>query len=780
MQTSTRAKSARYSAHVTATRGLTSAFISVFILAGSALGVSFDMERPTDEEIDLVAQRLHDRVSGQTASAERQEERAASLDPAVRQLLEAQNRDEGSELCGAFAHVKPKDPRDIDFARAFFDPIRTLAHAYALTGSGFYRSKDVAKAMRRGFVYTRKHVYAGCEKPGNWWVWAKQMPGCLTDILALVSQDLPPEDRDYLVSILDYLVGKGPLSGSYYHHGKAGKDALNVLKLGVLSGDRERIARAWECMENEVGPYLLEEDGAPLMTVIKREFLGISLPYVYEGYDTFIEWMELTHGTRLALRPETIRKIADYLLGLGRWNTFKDTEVGWISFTAYRVFWRPARTLSLAGRLAGLGLERAEDLNAMAEGKDAAPDGIRFWPSAETLIYRSPEFYCALVMASRNRHQISWSYKNRFLHIGNKWYYGRDGHLVLAHGAQDTDPNLTYVHDWQRLSGVTRDDGSVLESDQLHWDGGPDDYWQPGYLYCQNPFAGAAVLDGRVAAAGIEVHSGAVRARKSYFFLRDQDIIVTLGSHIEGRGQTDTIVHTFPVHTPEPDVIVNGEMITLAEGEPQRIETPAWVFGRGGYYFPEKGAITILTQRREPDFSDHGRPLPEERPDVPPQSFVSVFFDHGTDPQDAHYACVYFPNAKRAQMPQLTDNFEAGGAYGRNKSGHFLSYGLFLGLVFFQRGELRGYQADRACFVANRTNGKEARLAVYEPSWTDCELNVGLPFLTLPADLAQNLKTDGNTLVAQVKAGRPFQCTLSVVGGTKYSKNMTKSAKIRT
>ena len=115
---------------------------------------------------------------------------------------------------------------------------------------------------------TRNSSRASSKRP----VWAKQMPDCLCDTLALMHGELQPQDKQYIVSVLDYLLGKGPIRGSGYHTGKAGKDALNVLKIGVLTGDRTRIAHAWECMENEVGPHLLEPDGTLIVAVPSPSF----------------------------------------------------------------------------------------------------------------------------------------------------------------------------------------------------------------------------------------------------------------------------------------------------------------------------------------------------------------------------------------------------------------------------------------------------------------------------------------------------------------------------
>jgi len=716
---------------------------SALLLAGKAGAVAFDADNLTDADIAEVAARLRTGDWG------------TEFDAQVTYLIGAQNTDSTSPLYGAFADVQPKDPQDIDFERGYFDPILTLAKAYVSKTSKHYRSEGVLDAIHKALIYNRNHVYPGCKMRGNWWVWGKQMPDCVMDIMSLILSDLAPEDRRYLLTVVDFLVPNAPLQGMGHHHGKSGKDAVNMLKIGVLTRDRTRITYAWEGMENAVAPYFLEPDGSPLIDNLREEWLGVSLPYMYEGYGTLVEWLSLTDGTPLAPRKETSAKIVRYLLDLGRWNTFQGTEVAWISLIHYRTFWRPASTLSFARSMSGFDVSHADELRAMADGTDVPPDGVRYWPSIETLIYRAPDFYCCLLMATKKQ-GISWAYKNKFLHIGNKWYYGRDGHTILASEPQDHHPDLTFTFNWRRLSGITRDDGSVLDSPQR--EGVTEGYFQPQHIVCMNPIAGAATLNEREAVAGIEVHSGELRARKSYYFLRDENMIVTLGDGIEGRGQTDTIVHTFPIgKDAAAELSVNGEVIALVEGRPQVVRTPAWVAGpRGGYYFPEDGAVTLLTETRKPDFEDDGGPTPEKEAAVPPQKFISIFFDHGKNPKDAQYASVYWHAAKPTDMPDLVKSFSENSAYCREKTGHSFRHGSYLGLTFFDPGTLQGHSADRPCFIVVHKEGQATQIGVYEPSWEDVSLTLGLPFNAGAASLPQGCTLDGATFQTGIKAGRPL------------------------
>ena len=683
-------------------------------------------------------------------------------DAEVQALLDCQVTDPDSHLFGAFWEVKPANRDDALFPVRYFNPVRQLALAYRSPGSRFHEDPAVLDAIRRSFAYTRKHVFPGCDKPGGWWAWGRGIPDAVTDILVLVHEAVPTEDREYLLSILAYLVGDGGLNLSKFGLAKSDKDAFLQFRLGVITRDPDRILRAKNVMDKGVAPHLLAEDGTPLMSIIRPEFLGVCLPYTYRGYQAVVDWAVLARDTRFQLDPETTGEIVRYLLDLGRWNVFRETEVGWISFVAYQVFWRPPVrpnfSLYLARQLAGTDVPGAAELRARVAGETPPPLGCRYWPLAETMIFRpDPHNYCALVLASVPRTPLFWTYKDRVERTGNKWYYGRDGHLVLAQNDRECNPDLTYTTDWRQLTGVTRDDGSVLDSDQIRTlDQG---VWHPAWGLCRNPMAGGVTLAGQDGVAGIEVRSGEVRARKSFFFLLDPRMVISLGSHIAGRGGTATIIHTVPIGVEtDPVVLRNGAPVRLNEGRPTSFRTPCWLHVAGrGYFFPDRGTISAVVATREPDYSDFGYPPPGERnPHVAgPERFVSLFFDHGENPDSAAYACVYLLGLDPGDMPRLVTGLRRELVLGRDEAAHFVRYGPLTGAVFFRPGETEGFRTDRPCLLAIRREETGRRLALFDPSWEKTSLRLGLPKSVADGLAGPGVQTAGDAVLIEMEPGAP-------------------------
>ena len=179
-----------------------------------------------------------------------------------------------------------------------------------------------------------------------------------------------------------------------------------------------------------------------------------------------------------------------------------------------------------------------------------------------------------------------------------------------------------------------------------------------------------------------------------------------------------------------------------------------------GYYFPEEGNVTAITETRKADFSDAGNPPPEKQSQVSDERFISLLFDHGENPTDEDYVCAYFLRAGLDDMPELVKDFMSQASYSHNGVGHFLQYGSFTGVVFFRTGEINGYRADRACYIAISRDKEEVHLSVYEPSWQDCMLRIELPFPAAADDLPENVQLKARELLIAVESGQPIEFDL--------------------
>jgi hypothetical protein len=87
---------------------------------------------------------------------------------------------------------------------------------------------------------------------------------------------------------------------------------------------------------------------------------------------------------------------------------------------------------------------------------------------------------------------------------------------------------------------------------------------------------------------------------------------------------------------------------------------------------------------------------------------------------------------------------------------------LNTGLVFFRHGEIGGYRADRACYLAISGDKFNVHLAIYEPSWQDCMLRIELPFSVAADNLPENVQLSNEELLIAVKRGKLLELDISV------------------
>ena len=136
-----------------------------------------------------------------------------------------------------------------------------------------------------------------------------------------------------------------------------------------------------------------------------------------------------------------------------------------------------------------------------------------------------------------------------------------------------------------------------------------------------------------------------------------------------------------------------------------------------------------------------------------------------SDPTKAAYACVYFPVAAAGDMSDLAKDFSSRAAQRCDDVGHSLQYGPLTAMAFFRSGALNGYQVDRPCFLMLRKTERSLRLAVYEPSWQDCALEIRFPHPIAAERLPQNMRVSGKDLIIDIKSGQPCAGVLSTPDG---------------
>ncbi|NUT10141.1 MAG: polysaccharide lyase 8 family protein [Nonomuraea sp.] len=591
-----------------------------------------------------------------------------------------------------------------------------MARAYALPGTGVTGDPGLATAVADGIDHYRRHVYAdGADPVGNWWHWEIGVPKALLDAAVLIGPHLGEPRGAALRDAVDHFVPESRLrdySGTSTaanrvdlclvmllramlraDHGKAALavSALSPVFRVVSEGDG--FYRDGSFVQHTTVPYqgaygvtllgglatlFAVLRGTPWEVVDDTVFAMVErsyAPFVHDGF-----CMDLVRGRGVGRKPfgdhDRGRELADAILLLGevapaglraRWQAMVK---GWAVRETCRPMLEEAGPAFHARLAAVLG----------DDSVPAAPEpvGHRLFPMSARAVHRRPGWCAALSMASdRIGHYEHGNGENlRGWHTGSGLlYWWADGH-----GDQYSDSFWTTA-DPYRLPGTTVSTRRLPDGAGPAWgDTCPPGRWVGG------------ASDGTYAVVGQHLNGldSTMEAFKSWVFL--DDAVVCLGAGISG---ADGV----PVET-----IVDN----------RRTAASLTVDDRAGWAHLDGHAGYIVSGLRT---------LRERRGD---RDYVTLWLDHGVDPDQADYAYLLLPGASR----ELTRARAADRGWARVLANTSRQQGVqvpALGITaaaFWNDGSAGPLTASAPCAVLVRESAGTATVTVSDPRLDLDELTV--------------------------------------------------------
>ncbi|MGW2217684.1 polysaccharide lyase 8 family protein [Nonomuraea sp. NPDC001684] len=515
-----------------------------------------------------------------------------------------------------------------------------MARAYALPGTGLTGDATLAAAVAAGIDHYRRHVYAaGADPAGNWWHWEIGVPRALLDAAVLVGPHLGERRGAALRDAVDHFVPESRLGDYSGTSTAANRVDLCVVMLlrAMLRSDPGKAALAASALA-PVFRVVAEGDGfyrdgsfVQHSTVPYQGGYGVTLltglatlfavlrgtpwevvdptvfamversfaPFVHDGF-----CMDLVRGRGIGRKPfgdhDRGRELAAAILLLGevapaadraRWQAMVK---GW----AVRQTCRPMQDEAGPAFHARLTAVLADDAVPAAP----EPVGHRLFPMSARAVHRRPGWCAALSMASATiGHYEHGNGENlRGWHTGSGLLYW----WADCHADQYSDSFWTTV-DPYRLPGTTVSTRRLPDGAGPAWgDTCPPGRWVGG------------ATDGTYAVVGQHLNGldSTMEAFKSWFFL--DDAVVCLGAGISA---ADGV----PVET-----IVDNRR-TAAPLTADLRAGWAHLDGHGGYVVPD-GLRTLRERRGDRDY-------------------VTLWLDHGVDPDQADYVYLLLPGASRAR-----------------------------------------------------------------------------------------------------------------------------------
>ncbi|CAM5715101.1 lyase [Streptomyces badius] len=269
------------------------------------------------------------------------------------------------------------------------------------------------------------------------------------------------------------------------------------------------------------------------------------------------------------------------------------------------------------------------------------PAGHRLFPDMARATHRRPGWSASLSMADRRitYYETGNGENLRGWHTGNGMLYWWGD--TFANG-QYSDAFWPTV-DPYRLPGTTVSRKVLADGAGGDWGNAlPDVNWVGG------------VTDTKRAAVGQYVKglSSTLMAKKSWFFL--DDTVVCLGAGIHGRDGTTvetTVDNRNLGPTGNAPFTVDGSAKPVAAPWSATLSGASWAHlaGHGGYVFPGGASVKALRENRTGRWRDINR---AGSTDPVSRKYLTLWFDHGTDPSAATYAYQLLPGASEQRTAE--------------------------------------------------------------------------------------------------------------------------------
>ena len=612
--------------------------------------------------------------------------------------------------------------------------LQMMARAFVLPGTGLTGDTDLARVVAEGIDHYRRRVYAAHADPvGNWWDWQIGVPKRLLDAAVLIGPHLTGRQSKALRDAVDHFVPESCLDDYSGTSTGANRVDLCVVMLlrAMLRADPGKAALAVSALA-PVFSFVHEGDGfyrdgsfiqhrfvpyqggygvvllsglATLFAVLRGSPWEINAsarqnifdmversfaPVVHDGF-----CMDLVRGRGIDRKSygdhKRGREIAASILLLGevasaaeraRWQAMVK---GWAVRDTCKPMLAAAergQDLAFHGRLAAL----LDDHKVPAA---AEPVGHRLLPMSARAVHRGRGWCAGLSMASdRIGHYEHGNGENPCgWHTGSGMLYW----WAQGDGDQYSDSFWATV-DPYRLPGTTISTRRLADGAGAEWgDTCPPCRWVGG------------ATDGRYATVGQHLNGfeSTMEAVKSWIFL--DDAVVCLGAAIKSRDgvPVETIVDNRRTDAP----------LTVDDKAGSDMAGWAHLEGHGGYVLPGGARLRTLREERS-DGSDGVT-----------RAYVTLWLDHGVDPDSAGYVYLLLPGASLARTRARAA--DPGWARvlantGRQQGVRIASLGI-TAVNFWDDGTVADLVASAPCAVLVRERGDgTATLTVSDPQ---CDLN---------------------------------------------------------
>ncbi|MCX3061584.1 polysaccharide lyase family 8 super-sandwich domain-containing protein [Streptomyces beihaiensis] len=684
---------------------------------------------------------------------------------------------------------------------ASYTRLRTMALAYVQPGTGLTGDSTLRSDIVTGLDWMSANAYrpAGTTYD-NWWDWQIGSPEALLDLCTLVYSQLTSSQIGTCTAAIDTYVPDSAVSS--YDGTSTGANRVDLCRVlalrGVIGKDSAKIATARTAL-SPVFPYVITGDGLYADgSFVQHTYVPYTGGYGVVLIDGLSKLLTLLAGTTWAITDPAVQNLFSAVTDSYAPFLYNGLVMDGVSGRGIsRGYWRTTNAYLESDQTRGHGLVAAVLRLAESGAPSSAQAGtwksmVKGWIQRDyylsylddvslgipelaraqavlddSTVSAAPEPVGSQVFGmDRAVHrrpgwaaQISMcSSRTTFYEHGNgenlKGWHQNSG-MLYWYG--DTYGNGQYSdHFWPtvdpyRLPGTTVSTLALADAAGGAWGGShPDATWAGG------------ATDGTYSAVGQDVRglNSTLAGKKSWFCLDDS--IMCLGAGItssDGTTVQTTVDNRNLGANNHQDFTVDGTVQPSTLGWSHTFTGCGYmaINGMGAWVFPGGATVDVKREARTAAWSDintNSSTTPYTR------NYVTMWFDHGTDPADADYSYLLMPGATpaqaaaRAASPTATVLSNTATVQAVTDS----SAGLTMA-NFFAAGTAGPITVSAPCSVLVKESGGTMTVAVADPSRASSTVEVTVA----RSGYAAVTDTSGVTVLSTSGAVR----LLAEVGGTR-------------
>ena len=527
------------------------------------------------------------------------QEKDTPKDAIVKKLLETQQPD------GTWP--------DVDYTHQSRSAWRTPQHLNHLT--------HLAEAHHAGLTYPTlkpaihaalNHWLKNDYTNPNWWWNDIGVPRNLSHILLLLDKDITDQQRQLGSQILS--------------RAKLEKTGQNLVwladitaKRGLLNRDAALIKQAYTRIIEEIR-ISFDEGIQPDASFYQHG------PCLYNhGYGAGFasdcsRLAALLVGTQFAFPKDKIDKIVFYVLDGSRWMLRGTTpDYGAKGREISRKGASARYLIRVCDNLLKLDTGREEELRAfkthLQNGQGSAVTGNKHFWRGDIMTHHRKGYYTSARFFSTRTVSTDGPHNNE----GLKSHHLADGCNYLFVRGDEYD-NIFPVWDWQKIPGTT-----VAQT---------NDFTKKPHIPGTTDFVGGA-SDGTYGVAAFDFQRETLSAKKAWFFFNRE--YVCLGSAIQSPTTVPVFTTLNQCHL-TGDVLVNGQAIEKGDHDLSNIQSIH--HDNVAYLFPEDAQIHLRNRAQTGSWYAINNQYEQ---DTLSRDIFNLWIDHGTKPNNAHYAYIVAP-----------------------------------------------------------------------------------------------------------------------------------------